>query len=199
MSASPSDLAVGFQVCLPDWLAASLAQLPSEFVCVEDRMRLVLSLARRNVEEQTGGPFAACVFERDSGRLVSVGVNRVEASRLSSAHAEVVCLSLAQRALQSYDLSQGGIVRQLVVNWRPCAMCFGAVLWSGVADLVIAGDGPELERITGFDEGPVVETWRQELEKRGIALTMDVLRKEAVEGFYAFAKSGNAVYNARQG
>ena len=107
---------------------------------------------------------------------------------------------LAQRLLGVYDLGGPGLpAYQLVVNWRPCAMCYGAVLWSGVRSLVIAGAGPELEAITGFDEGPVHPDWRGELAKRGIELVEDVLRAAALADYRAYAASRQFVYNARLG
>ena len=45
-------------------------------------MAAVIDFSRRNFREGTGGPFAAGVFERDSGRLVVIGVNRVVALEL---------------------------------------------------------------------------------------------------------------------
>jgi tRNA(Arg) A34 adenosine deaminase TadA len=121
-------------------------------------------------------------------------------SNCSSAHAEIVALSLAQRILGTFDLGGPGLpAHQLVVNWRPCAMCYGAVPWSGVRSLVVAGDGPELEAITGFDEGPVHPNWRVELEQRGIAVTTDVLREEALAVCREFASSQQLVYNGRLG
>ena len=67
-----------------------------------------------------------------------------------------MAIALAQAAVGSWDLGAEGLPpHQLVVNWRPCVMCFGSVLWSGVVDLVLAGTGPELESLTGFDEGPM--------------------------------------------
>lgn len=99
-----------------------------------------------------------------------------------------------------FDLGgQNMPVHELVVNWRPCAMCYGAVLWSGVKSLVIAGNGPELEEITGFDEGPLLSEWKEELQKRGIAVTVDVGREDAIKVFEAFRESGNKVYNGRGG
>jgi tRNA(Arg) A34 adenosine deaminase TadA len=190
----------GFTLSLPEWLVARFTELPECFTTAEERMRLILELARRNALEDSGGPFAAGVFEYDTGRLVAVGVNRVVPANCSSAHAEVMALSLAQKRLQAYDL--GGPeqpVFELVVNWRPCAMCFGAVLWSGIRRLIIAGSGPELEALTGFDEGPMHRQWRAELAKRGIILTEGVLRREAIDLFRWFGVSGLIVYNARQG
>ena len=185
---------------LPDWAAGQLAALPECLPGPEQRMAVVLEWARLNFQRDTGGPFAAGVFERDSGRLVAMGVNRVVASGCSSAHAEVMALGLAQRRLGTYDLGGPGLPgHELVVNWRPCAMCYGALLWSGVRQLTIAGSGPELEELTGFDEGPVHPEWKRKLAERGIATVEDVLRAEAVQLFRQFRDSARVVYNARQG
>jgi tRNA(Arg) A34 adenosine deaminase TadA len=78
-------------------------------------------------------------------------------------------------------------------------MCYGAVPWSGVRSLVVAGDGPELEAITGFDEGPVHPEWRRELERRGIEVVTDVLQQEAIAVYREFAASAQLVYNGRLG
>lgn len=185
---------------MPEWAPAYLETLPDFIPAVEGRMAAILELARLNFEKDTGGPFAAGVFEQESGRLVSIGVNRVVASGCSSAHAEVMALGLAQKRLGTYDLGGPGIpAHELVVNWRPCTMCYGALLWSGIRFLTIAGSGPELEELTGFDEGPVHPEWAGELAGRGIATRTDVLRAEAVELFRQFRRSSRLVYNARQG
>lgn len=189
-----------FTLSLPDWAAEEMSRLPATVPTLEERMAIVLRFAQWNYERGTGGPFAAGVFERDSGKPVMIGVNRVMPMNCSSAHAEVMTLSLAQQRVGSYDLGAPGMpVHQLVVNWLPCAMCFGAMLWSGVRSLVIAGSGPELEQITGFDEGPIHPDWENELKKRGVELISGVLREEAIAGFRGFANSGATVYNARQG
>lgn len=186
------------KLSMPNWVAVEVAGLPEHLPAIEDRTRQVIRFSQLNIEHETGGPFAAAVFEAESGRLVSMGVNRVMANHCSSAHAEVMALSLAQKQLSSYDLgAEGQPQHQLVVNWRPCAMCYGALVWSGVRSLVIAGSGPELEDITGFDEGPVHPDWQAELEKRGISVMQDVLRDEAIAVFHAFAGCGATVYNGR--
>ena len=65
--------------------------------------------------------------------------------------------------------------------------------------VVIAGGGPAIERLTGFDEGPIHPQWASELEQRGIQVTEGVLESEAWTLFEDFAKSGRLVYNGRQG
>ena len=189
-----------FTLSLPDWAVAENKRLPATLPTLEERMAAVIRFSRLNYENGTGGPFAAGVFERDTGKPVVIGVNRVVVSGVSSAHAEVMTLSVAQKLLATYDLGGPGLpVYQLVVNWRPCVMCFGATLWSGIRSLVIAGSGPELEEITGFDEGPIHPDWEAELARRGIELVNNVLHDEAVAVYKGFAASGALVYNARQG
>jgi tRNA(Arg) A34 adenosine deaminase TadA len=195
-----TQLPFGFTLDLPDWAPAELELVPEFFPALEERMKAVLRFARLNFEHQSGGPFAAGVFARDSGRLISIGVNRVVPLSCSSAHAEIMALSLAQQRLGVYDLGGPGMAaHQLVVNWSPCAMCFGAVLWSGIRSLVIAGADPEMMAITGFDEGPMPADWRGELQRRGIELVEGVLREEALADFRVFAATNPEVYNGRQG
>jgi tRNA(Arg) A34 adenosine deaminase TadA len=196
------DLARRFVIDLPAWVADELADVPDVLPTHEDRMALVHRLAARNFVEGNGGPFAAIVVERETGRIVSVGVNVVLASGVSAAHAEVVALGLAQARLGTWDLGGTGLAaHELVVNWRPCVQCYGAALWSGVTSLVVAGSGPELEEITSFDEGPMVADWAEQFEARGISVLDGVLREQAIAVFRdyaAHAAAGKAhVYNAR--
>jgi tRNA(Arg) A34 adenosine deaminase TadA len=195
-----TSLPESYTLTLPEWLRAELPSLPEVLEGREAQMALVHRLARRNYLEGNGGPFAAIVVERESGRLVSAGVNVVLQSRISSAHAEVVALGLAQTAVGSWNLRDDGVARDLVVNWRPCVQCYGATFWSGAAGLVIAGSGPELEEISTFDEGPVRDDWREQLEARGMTVESDVLREEALEVFRAYRAAvdaeGLTVYNA---
>lgn len=189
-----------FTLDLPDWAVDELNKLPQVIPNIEDRMAEVIRFSRLNFLNETGGPFSAGVFERDTGKLIVIGVNRVIPMNCSSAHAEVMALSLAQRILGTYDLGGPGLTdHQLVVNWRPCAMCYGATLWSGVRSVVIAGSGPELENITGFDEGPIHPDWKTQWQMRGLEVIEDVLKDEAVEVYREFAESRQFVYNSRQG
>ncbi|MDX2160719.1 MAG: nucleoside deaminase [bacterium] len=189
-----------FTLTMPDWAIEANRALPDFMPSLEDRMREVIRFSRLNFERGTGGPFAAGVFERDTGRRIVIGVNRVVPHQCSSAHAEVMTLSHAQQLLNTHDLGGDGMpIYQLVVNWRPCVMCYGAVLWSGIRSLAIAGSGPELEQITGFDEGPIHPEWQHELAKRGIELIDNILTDEAVAVYRDFAASKALVYNGRRG
>ncbi|WP_062464742.1 nucleoside deaminase [Demequina soli] len=189
-------LATSVTLSLPEWLIAEISALPDALATPEEQMALVHRLADRNWREGGGGPFAAIVVDSATGALVSVGVNVVLDTGISAGHAEVMALALAQRRLGTWDLGDGRDLT-LVVNWRPCVQCYGATLWSGVRRLVVAGEGPELEELTRFDEGPVVDDWAAQFEARGIAVTSDVLRDEALAVYRAYGDSTSTVYNAR--
>ncbi len=189
-----------FRVELPEWTIDEFKALPATISAVEERMRHVIRFSRLNFEKQTGGPFAAGVFERDSGRPVAIGVNRVIPNCMSAAHAEIVALTLAQQKLGHFDLgAEPNAAYQLVVNARPCAMCFGAIPWSGIVDLVIGAAGEQVEMLTGFDEGPIHPQWQNELEQRGIRVQGGVLADEACVVLRDFGSSGATVYNGRSG
>jgi tRNA(Arg) A34 adenosine deaminase TadA len=135
------------------------------------------------------------VFDSD-GKLISLGVNIVEASNCSVLHAEIVAIALAQKALGRYDLSDGGKEHyELAASTEPCAMCFGAVPWSGVSRLV-CGARDEDARSIGFDEGPKSTNWVEALEKRGITVVRDVLREEAAAVLREYGEGGGTIYNA---
>lgn len=192
-------LHTAFDAALPDWLVDELEWMPQELPTAESRAALVNELADRNWRAGNGGPFAALVVDRLSGALVGVGVNVVLATGLSSLHAEVMALTLAQRGVGRWDLgtaidgSRADL--ELVVNWRPCVMCYGAAMWSGVRALAICGDGPECEELTGFDEGPVVADWAEQFAARGIEVSIGTGRDAAVEVFRAYRDGGATVYN----
>ena len=176
---------------LPGWTARWLAaQAPGGRVRrAGDRMAFAIGLAAENVRRRTGGPFGAAVFEPRGGRLVAVGVNRVLETGQSHAHAEMLALSLAQRARKTFDLA--GL--ELVSSSEPCAMCFGAIPWSGVRRLVCGARAADAEAI-GFDEGPKPRGWVAALERRGIEVVRDVRRAEAVAVLRSYRAAGERIY-----
>lgn len=163
-----------------------------------ERMAFVIELARRNIVEETGGPFGAAIFEAESGRLVAPGVNRVIPTSISFAHAEIVAIGLANQKLGTFDLGGPDMpAMELVASTEPCALCLGGSVWSGVKK-VITGARDADARAIGFDEGPKVDDWRAALRSRGIAVEADVMRDEAVQVLQAYAASGAGIYNGRR-
>jgi tRNA(adenine34) deaminase len=85
-------------------------------------MRQAIAEARLALE--TGDvPVAALVFDSQGGRL-AVGRNEREKTQDPTAHAEVVAIRAAARAMDDWHLTD----TTLVVTLEPCAMCAGAIL-----------------------------------------------------------------------
>lgn len=181
---------------LPDWVKRFLPEPDGVFPTIEERMRLVITLSGLNVKHGTGGPFAAAIFEKEGGRLIAPGINLVVPARCSVAHAEILSIMIAQQKLGSYDLSRVGTeAYELASSTEPCAMCLGAIPWSGIRRLV-SGARDEDARRMGFDEGAKPAGWAASLEAEGIEVIPDVLRHEAQAVLIHYRDTGGIVYNA---
>jgi len=182
---------------LPDWVGAFCTQWADGFSTDERRAAFTVALSRENVERGTGGPFAAAVFDSARGMLIAPGVNLVVPSCCSSAHAEIVALSLAQQIMETHDLGAAGLpALELFSSTEPCAMCMGAIPWSGIRRLVCCARGEDAETI-GMDEGAKPVDWPMALAARGIALERDVCRVAAVSVLRDYANRGGLIYNGR--
>ncbi len=181
---------------LPDWIeSVSLPDAP--LTSVEERMRLAIDLSRWNIEKGTGGPFGSAIFDLETHRLLAVGVNVVLPAHWCGGHGEVMAISIAQQMLGTHTLGAPGMARyELLTSTEPCAMCMGAVCWSGVRRLVCAARDEDARAI-GFDEGPKLPNWPEALAARGIEVVQDVLREEAAAVLQRYRTSGGLIYNGR--
>lgn len=193
----PRELPTRVELALPAWLQAFLESWRAPLDTEEARMTLAVALAAENVAQGTGGPFGAVVVAERGHRLLGAGVNRVTGLGLSLAHAEILAISLAQVALADWNLAAAGPV-QLVTSCEPCAMCFGAVPWSGVSSLVW-GAGREDAEAAGFDEGDKPRDWVRTLEARGISTRGGVLRDRAAAVLAQYVSRDGAIYHPRPG
>ena len=179
---------------LPDWAQALEDSTP----CFGDdlgKMRFTIDLARRNVDTDSGGPFGAALFERATGRLLSLGVNSVIRLQSSVLHAEMLALMRAQQRLGRYSLRLDGQPDcELFSSCEPCAMCLGGILWSGVRRLVCAAGAAEARAI-GFDEGPVFAASYAHLQQAGIEISRGLLADEAGAVIRAYRQRGGPLYN----
>lgn len=201
-------------ITLPAWFPKNLAGAYDAFeIAVQDntksqaqsqvdnqtikQMSFVIKLAEDNVCEKTGGPFAAAVFNDVTGEIIAAGVNLVTSCGLSAAHAEIVALSFAQKVLGTFDLGAENLPPcRLVTSTEPCAMCLGAIPWSGVCS-VVCGARDEDARAAGFDEGSKRDDWVLQLERRNIKVVRDVLRSQAADVLKNYAINGGIIYNGK--
>jgi tRNA(Arg) A34 adenosine deaminase TadA len=174
---------------LPEWLDT----VNHQSITFSDdvvAMEFVLALARRNVQHD-GGPFAAAIVS-SSGELIAAGVNRVVSAGSSILHAEMLALMLAQQKTGFHDLSAAGHLT-LVTSCAPCAMCLGAIPWSGVSRVVCGARGEDAESI-GFDEGDKPARWQQCLQARSIQVSEDVCREQAAALLKSYREDGRPLY-----
>jgi tRNA(Arg) A34 adenosine deaminase TadA len=177
---------------LPAWIA-ELVDGSRIYRDADARIALAVQLARLNVDHASGGPFGAAIFD-DDGRVVAVGVNRVEPLRSSLAHAEIVALAGAQQKLGRARLDDDGRHYTLASSSQPCCQCYGAVVWAGINELLVAARTEDTESLAGFDEGPLPSDWIGELERRGIRVQRDLRREAACEVLRLYAARGGARY-----
>ena len=172
---------------LPAWIHGEVDE-KRDYPSVEDKVALAIRLSRLNVDHRSGGPFGAAVFA--GARLVGVGVNRVVPHNCSAAHAEVMALATSQQRLQSFRLNQAGGPVTLATSAQPCSMCYGACVWAGIDELLIAARADDVQTLAGFDEGPLPQDWVGELERRGIRVTRDLMRDHARDVLRDYGESG---------
>jgi tRNA(Arg) A34 adenosine deaminase TadA len=196
---NPQNVTADILLQLPVWLKRFMAEEQTPLHTPEERMQLAIRLAQLNIEHRTGGPFGAAVFNMETGELVSAGVNLVIPSNCSMAHAEMIAISSAQQKLENFDLGAAGLPHlELVSSTEPCAMCVGALPWSGIRHLT-CGARDEDARAIGFDEGPKHPHWAEEFKHRGISVDRDICRSGAIEVLHCYSRHEGLIYNARQG
>lgn len=179
----------------PAWVD-DVVEWDRRYATDQEKMRLAVALSRENVVRDTGGPFGAAIFERDTGRLVAVGMNSVVRLNNCTLHGEMVAFMMAQQRLNSFTLAAPNLpAHELVTSCEPCAMCLGATLWSGVKRVVCGAAREDATRLN-FEEGPVFPESYRYLEDRGITIVHGVCRDEARAVIELYRARSGKIYNA---
>jgi guanine deaminase len=138
-------------------------------------MKQAIALAVDNVTSQRGGPFGALVV-RD-GKVIATGVNLVTSTNDPTAHAEVVAIRAACKALGDFQLS-GCVV---YTSCEPCPMCLAAIYWSR-CDAIFYGASAADAAAAGFDDSFLYEEVSRPIDQRKIPTTR-LLPDEALQSF----------------
>jgi len=178
---------------LPIWVDSFVINYGRVFPDDLSRMGFVTKLAEQNVLQKSGGPFAAAIFCNKTNSLIAPGVNVVVSSCCSLAHAEMMAIGIAQQKTASFDL---GPDSELFTSTAPCAMCLGAIPWSGVRRVVCAARDEDARAI-GFDEGAKISNWTDALRERGIDVRTDFMRFEGKAVLDLYSSEGGKIYNGR--
>ena len=109
----------------------------------------------------------------------------------------MVALAAAEQRFETFDLGKHHTTLELVTSTEPCAMCFGAIIWSGIRRIVTGATGSDAEE-AGFDEGPKPADWKACLEHRGISVMTEHCRTEAREVLMSYRDTGGIIYNPQR-
>ncbi|HOM91348.1 MAG TPA: nucleoside deaminase, partial [Bacteroidia bacterium] len=108
-------------------------------------MEEAVALSKKAITDNEGGPFG-CVVVKD-GKIIAKGNNKVTSTNDPTAHAEIVAIREACKALNSFQLDDC----EIYTSCEPCPMCLGAIYWARPDVVYFANTRQEAAAI-GFDD-----------------------------------------------
>lgn len=108
-------------------------------------MKMAVDEAFYGIRKGDGGPFGAVIVK--NGEVIAKGHNRVIIDNDPTAHAEVVAIREAGKALNDYNLKDC----VLYTTCEPCPMCYSAIYWARIERVYYGADRKDAENI-GFDD-----------------------------------------------
>jgi guanine deaminase len=139
-----------------------------------------IGMARANVRLK-GGPFGALVVK--DGIVIATGVNQVTRTNDPTAHAEVVAIREACRALGDFQLRSCDVY----CSCEPCPMCVGALFWARPARVYFAATRDDAAA-AGFDDSLIYGQIAMDPGERQIPMR-HVALKDALAPFEEWRKS----------
>jgi tRNA(Arg) A34 adenosine deaminase TadA len=141
----------------------------------ETFMRDAIRLSVESVRSGKGGPFG-CVIVR-GGKVLARGSNQVTSTCDPTAHAEVVAIREACKALGTHQLTDC----VLYTSCEPCPMCLSAIYWARIPD-VYYGNSRQDAAAVGFDDDFIYQEIPLPVGERRIAMKT-LLNAEAKDAF----------------
>jgi tRNA(Arg) A34 adenosine deaminase TadA len=152
----------------------------------EGFLRRAIELARK-ARADGRHPFGSLVINASGEVVVESRNNAVRPAGDPTQHAELLACAAAAKLLSAHELASC----TLYTSTEPCAMCAGAIYWTGIGRVVYALAEKSLLRYTGsHNENPTLDLPCREVFARGqrpTAVAGPYLEKEAGtvhEGFW---------------
>ena len=138
-------------------------------------MREVFAIARR-ARAHGNRPFGAMLVAAN-GAILAAAENTQVTDEQVFAHAE---MNLLQRAVKDFTPDVLAAAT-LYTNAEPCAMCAGALFWSGVSRLVFGLSGDRLHEMSGLSPQMLVASARDVLvrARRQVEIIGPIFEAEA--------------------
>lgn len=141
-------------------------------------MQEAIRLSQLSLQNGKGGPFG-CVIVKDN-KIIGRGNNQVTSTNDPTAHAEVVAIRDACRALGTFQLEGC----EVYTSCEPCPMCLGAIYWARPVRVYYANTRKEAADI-GFDDDFIYKEIEIPLPQRSISFEQMEMQ-EAKEVFDAW-------------
>lgn len=149
-------------------------------------MKEAIDISKEKMLAGEGGPFGA-VIEKD-GKIIARGWNRVTSSNDPTAHAEVVAIREACKALGSFSLEGCTIY----TSCEPCPMCLASIYWARLEKIYYANTRDDAAAIE-FDDEFLYREISKPIEERKIPMVQG-LRDEANEVFKMWASKVDKIH-----
>lgn len=148
-------------------------------------MAEAIRLSIENVTSGKGGPFGAVIVK--DGKIIARGANEVTSSADPTAHAEVVAIRNACKALGTFQLDGCDIY----TSCEPCPMCLGAIYWARPERMFFANTKKDAADIE-FDDQFIYEEIALPYQERKLPTTQ-MMHEEALEAFRVWKTSINKI------
>jgi guanine deaminase len=154
-----------------------------------DRDELIyktIELALENVKNG-GGPFGALVVK--DGQIIATGANQVTTTLDPTAHAEVVAIRQACKAIGCFELTGC----EIYCSCEPCPMCLGAIYWARPAQVFFAATASAAAD-AGFDDSLIKTQICLPYVQQQLPIAQ-IVHKESLVPFHEWkAKADKIVY-----
>jgi guanine deaminase len=148
-------------------------------------MREAIQLSLEGVRAGRGGPFGCVVVK--AGKVVGRGSNQVTSTCDPTAHAEVVAIRDACKALGTFQLDDC----VLYASCEPCPMCLSAIYWARIPEAYYGNSRQDAAAI-GFDDDFIYQQIPLPVAERRLSMK-PLLGNEAMAAFSEWKKKPDKV------
>ena len=122
-----------------------------------------------------GGPFG-CVIVKNN-EIIAEGSNKVTIINDPTAHAEIVTIRKACKALNNFNLEG----TEMYTSCEPCPMCLSAIYWSHIDKIYYSNTRLDAAKI-GFDDNYIYNELSKQLSQRKIPM-QQLNQEDAIKVF----------------
>ena len=148
-------------------------------------MQEAIRLSFETMRNNTGGPFGAVIVK--DGKIIARGFNKVVSSNDPTAHAEVVAIREACKALNDFQLNGC----EIYTSCEPCPMCMAAIYWARPDKVYYANSKTDAAEI-GFDDDFIYQEIALPYTERKIPI-LRMMENEALEAFKEWSNKNDKV------